>query len=190
MTMMMMMLVIFLSSDRNLQLDNTTSKYRKSTLADTYPNAFHNVIPIISLIICCLNLVKEVIQAVIQRRKYFSQGINYFEWALYISTMIFMIPFIFSNHSLSFEQKWNAGAISILLTWIEFLLFLSRFPYFGLYVVMFVEVLKTMVRVLLVFAIFIVGFALSFYVLMREQDTFSSVEKSLMKVRYFFNDFS
>ena len=117
-----------------------------------------------------------------QRKKYFRQGINYLEWILYMSTLVFMFDFLLSSNVISFRQKWNAGAISVLLTWINLLLFLTRFPYFGLYVVMFVEVFATVLRVLIVFGVFIVAFALSFHSLLRELPTFKTVERSLMKV--------
>ncbi len=178
----------FLYSDRNkeLALVNNTAYAKNSRVATS--TTFQTVIPILTFVICCMNLLKELLQMFVQRKKYFSHGINYLEWALYISTLVFMLPFLLgSDITITLKQKWNAGAICILLAWIDLLLFLTRFPYFGLYVVMFVEVLKTVLRVLVVFATFIVAFALSFYVLLREQDTFSTVERSLMKVRSPFN---
>ena len=41
----------------------------------------------------------------------------------------------------------------------------ARFDFFGIYVVMFMEILKTLLQVLLVFSILIVAFALTFYIL-------------------------
>eukprot|EP00794_Sanderia_malayensis_P000577 gene577-1237_t len=166
--------------DRNSELYNAGKEMYMHTLDASISKTF-GIIPLLTFFICCFNLIKELIQLILQRRKYFSHGVNYLEWGLYISTMIFMLQFM-SGANISLKMKWNAGAIAILLTWIDLLLFLTRFPYFGLYIVMFVEVLKTVLRVLLVFAIFIVGFALSFYALLREHDTFSTVERSLMKV--------
>jgi len=101
---------------------------------------------------------------------------------LYISTIVFMLNFWIDTNLVNFTQKWNAGAISVFLTWVNLLLFLTRFPYFGVYVEMFVEVLGTVLRVLVVFGIFIVAFSLSFYALLRELPTFNTVERSLMKV--------
>lgn len=55
------------------------------------------------------------------------------------------------------------------LTKFVFDLTLNRFKIFGNYVVMFTEVSKTVVRVLLVFSVFLLGFAIVFYVLFKEQ---------------------
>lgn len=41
-----------------------------------------------------------------------------------------------------------------------------RFDFFGIYVVMFLEILKTLLQVLCVFSILIVAFGLSFFMLM------------------------
>ena len=38
------------------------------------------------------------------------------------------------------ELKWTAGAVAILLGWIDFLMHLTHLPLFGLYIAMFSEV--------------------------------------------------
>jgi hypothetical protein len=45
-------------------------------------------------------------------------------------------------------------------------LYFPRFDFFGIYVVMFLEILKTLVQVIVVFSILIVAFGLSFYILL------------------------
>ena len=80
---------------------------------------------------------------------YFKDVVNYLEIILYTSTLIFIAPFIVEtvdgayyarNISTLEGVKWNAGAVAVLLAWGNFLLYLQRFPFFGLYVVMFIEV--------------------------------------------------
>ena len=44
---------------------------------------------------------------------------------------------------------------------------MKRAPFFGIYVLMFIEVLNTLLTVLAVFSILILGFALSFYCLLK-----------------------
>eukprot|EP00112_Aurelia_sp_Birch-Aquarium-sp1_P021380 Seg575.4 transcript_id=Seg575.4/GoldUCD/mRNA.D3Y31 product="Transient receptor potential cation channel subfamily A member 1" protein_id=Seg575.4/GoldUCD/D3Y31 len=174
--------VIEREGDRNLELAkiNRTDAQLKTKYGDS--STFKTFVPGLTVAICIINILKEIVQMLFQRKKYFRQGINYLEWVLYLSTLVFMFDFLIPSAKISFAQKWNAGAISVLLTWINLLLFLTRFPYFGLYVVMFVEVFATVLRVLIVFAVFIVAFALSFYSLLRELPTFQTVERSLMKV--------
>ena len=162
------------------------TKYIQTTHASS-SQVFTTAIPALTVAICSVNILKEIIQMIIQKRRYFTLLNNYLEWTLYISTLVFMLDFLIAENTITFTQKWNAGSISVFLTWINLLLFLTRFPYFGVYVEMFVEVFATVIRVLLVFGIFIVAFSLSFYALLRELPTFSTVERSLMKVILLFS---
>ena len=77
--------------------------------------------------------------------------------------------------------KWFISSITVLLGWSNLLLYLKRFPFFGLYVVMFVEVFKSLISVLPLFSIFIIGFALSFYVLLDGDAGLQNVGRSIMK---------
>ncbi|RWS08098.1 transient receptor potential cation channel subfamily A member 1-like protein, partial [Dinothrombium tinctorium] len=58
------------------------------------------------------------------------------------------------------------AAVASFLAWFVCLLFLQKFNSCGLYVVMFLEILSTLIRVLFVFFVLIVAFGLSFYILM------------------------
>ena len=64
---------------------------------------------------------------------------------------------------------WIVGLVSIFFCYANLVLFLRRFRLFGVYVTMFVEVTKTVLKVLLVFVIFIIGFSIVFFILFKEQ---------------------
>lgn len=59
------------------------------------------------------------------------------------------------------------GATAVFSAWFNYLLYLQRFNSFGIYIVMFLEILSTLLRVLFVFSVLFVAFGLSFYILMR-----------------------
>lgn len=126
--------------------------------------------------LACFQILKEFVQAVYLGRRYLKDIVNWFEFALYLSTFLFMLPFILCqissdvDHQLLKDLKWQAGAISILFAWCNLLLYLKRVPYFGLYVLMFTEVLRTLFNVLCVFSILLIGFALAFYSLFKVPD--------------------
>ena len=46
--------------------------------------------------------------------------------------------------------------------------FVHRFDFFGIYVVMFLEILKTLLQVLCVFSILWIAFGMAFYMLMNK----------------------
>lgn len=124
-----------------------------------------------------VHLVKEILQIIIQRFKYFTDISNLLEWALYGTTFAFMIPYVMPNditHDLFSEMTdpyllWVVGVASIFLCYANLVLFLRRFRLFGIYVTMFLEVTQTVVKVLLVFLVFILGFAIVFFILFKEQ---------------------
>ena len=162
---------------------------------------FQNVAPWLITVLAVIHIIKELVQVRCHGIRYFRDYVNYVEIVLYTTTIVFISPFLtgslhsvdkknvttnITDSTLKYFVKhesipWESGALSILLAWGNLLLFLKGFPSVGLYVEMFIEVLKTVLSVLLVFSIFIVSFALSFYVLMGEQDTFRNVGSSIVK---------
>lgn len=88
-----------------------------------------------------------------------------------------MVPYVMPDHVINdlFQEMtdpyllWIVCLISIFSCYANLVLFLRRFRLFGIYVTMFVEVTKTVLKVLLVFVIFIIGFSIVFFILFKEQ---------------------
>ncbi|KAG7166924.1 Transient receptor potential cation channel subfamily A member 1-like 10, partial [Homarus americanus] len=79
------------------------------------------------------------------------------------------------------EWQWQTGAMAIFLAWMNLLLFIRVFPFFGIYVIMFTEILSTFSSFFLVFFFFIIAFALSFYTVLGEQYPFRTPAHSLLR---------
>lgn len=62
--------------------------------------------------------------------------------------------------------QFSAASITVFLSWFELLLLLQRFDQVGIYVVMFLEILQTLIKVLMVFSILIIAFGYAFYILL------------------------
>ena len=124
-----------------------------------------------------VHLSKEMLQISIERCKYFTKRSNLLEWVLYGTAFAFMIPFVLSDDTTDdlFKQitnpdrLWMLGVTSISLCYVNLVLFLRRLRLFGIYVTMFLEVTQTVAKVLLVFLVFILGFAIVFFILFKEQ---------------------
>ena len=124
-----------------------------------------------------VHLLKEILQIIIQRFRYFTEISNLLEWGLYGTAFAFMIPFVMPDDVTEdlFSQMtdpyflWVVGLASIFLCYANLVLFLRRFRLFGIYVTMFLEVTQTVLKVLSVFFIFILGFAIVFFILFKEQ---------------------
>ncbi|CAB4007929.1 Hypothetical predicted protein, partial [Paramuricea clavata] len=87
---------------------------------------------VIILIICAFHLIKEVLQMKFNKTDYFIDFENYIEWVMYIGAVIYVLP----GRSTKANAQIAAGAISIFLAWINFVLFLKRFSLFGIYILM------------------------------------------------------
>uniref|UniRef100_A0A3P8XQD8 Ion transport domain-containing protein n=1 Tax=Esox lucius TaxID=8010 RepID=A0A3P8XQD8_ESOLU len=114
------------------------------------------------------------------RRNYFKDLSNMQDWFSIIFSLLFVIPMFFCTPR---SWHWEAGALAIIMSWINFLLYLQRFEHFGIYVVMFQEIARTLFKILLVFFFLLLAFALVFYAVMLNQvRTFRRLDLSLIQV--------
>ena len=140
-------------------------------------NAFTETVPPLVMIFAVLHMCKELFQIYVQRWSYFKDFSNYLDWTLYITTALFMVPYVTSPDTLDiwFEGMkdprvlWIVGVVAIFVCYMNMMLFLRRYRLFGTYISMYVEVTKTVFQVLTVFVFLLLGFALVFHVLFREQ---------------------
>jgi len=114
------------------------------------------------VVYCFVNFVLEIGQLIQDGWQYFSDIENYIQWILYVTTSVFAFPFLFDQ---SWHYQWVAGSISILTAYFALLFLLARFDIYGIYVIMFLEIMKTLLHVLSLFSILIIGFALTFCVI-------------------------
>ncbi|XP_070189214.1 transient receptor potential cation channel subfamily A member 1 homolog [Littorina saxatilis] len=136
----------------------------------------------IIIALAAFNLLKELTQ-IYQAKLAYLGWINLVEWTTYVTALLLVIDFNECQRTTGYRQEWqwSIGAVSVFLAWINLVLFIQKFPQLGIYVVMFADVLNTFARFFVVFFLFIVAFALAFYVLLQEQVAFSTVPKSLIK---------
>ena len=71
--------------------------------------------------------------------------------------------------SFRYGWQWQIGAISITMTWLNLLSNVRKFPFLGIYVVMFSDVMQTFLKFSIICALFLVAFSLGFHVLLAEQ---------------------
>ncbi|KAG8311698.1 Transient receptor putative cation channel sub A member 1 [Homalodisca vitripennis] len=127
-----------------------------------------------------VNMVREGLQLYQQRWQYLLDPTNLVSWMLYISTIIMILPVYHGNVN---EIQVSCASITVFLSWFTLLLNLQRFDMVGIYVVMFLEILQTLIKVLVVFSILIIAFGLAFYILLSrgEHLSFKTVPMSLVR---------
>uniref|UniRef100_A0A4W6E1J9 Transient receptor potential cation channel, subfamily A, member 1b n=1 Tax=Lates calcarifer TaxID=8187 RepID=A0A4W6E1J9_LATCA len=121
---------------------------------------------------------KEMVQISQQRWNYFKDYSNQIDWFSAITSLLFIIPIMLNVDG---SLHWQAGAIAVLNSWVGFLLYLQRFEGVGIYVVMFGEIMRTLVRIVMLFIYLMLAFGLAFHALMLNQDEFDSVPLSVMQ---------
>ncbi|KAL6462943.1 hypothetical protein MHYP_G00293650 [Metynnis hypsauchen] len=139
-------------------------------------NCMVSVCMVMVLVMNVYAICKEVVQMAQQRFSYFLDSSNPSDWATAVSSLVFVIPMFCSTES---KWHWEAGALAILFAWINFLLYFQRFERFGIYVVMFGEIIKTLISIIVLFVFLLLAFSLSFYALMLHRVEFNSISLSL-----------
>ncbi|XP_034482451.1 transient receptor potential cation channel subfamily A member 1 isoform X2 [Drosophila innubila] len=142
---------------------------------------------VVIVVYILLNSMRELIQIYQQRLHYLVETVNLISWILYISALIMIAPAFRPDGEIN-TIHYSAAAIAVFLSWFRLLLFLQRFDQVGIYVVMFLEILQTLIKVLMVFSILIIAFGLAFYILLSKivdsqpnHLSFSNIPMSLLR---------
>ncbi|CAJ1082255.1 transient receptor potential cation channel subfamily A member 1b [Xyrichtys novacula] len=130
------------------------------------------------LIMNIYSIIKELVQIAQQRSNYLKDYSNQSDWISAILSLSFIIPVILNVRS---SLHWQAGAMAVLNAWIGFLLYLQRFEGVGIYVVMFGEIMRTLMRIVMLFVYLLFAFGLAFHALMLNQKEFDNVPLSVMQ---------
>ena len=96
-------------------------------------------------------------------RAYFTDVLNYAEIFLYFSTISFVCN---GDFSCLIDWRWQLGALCIFLSWLNFVFFLRLQPRFGIYVIMFEEIISTFLKVLPMALLLIFAFGQTFFILL------------------------
>ena len=136
----------------------------------------------IVIFMALIRLILEVIQLILQFPRYFLDWINWVEVVLVITSIIFV--WVFHVDCLCpLEWQWQIGVVAVFLGWIVLIAFVSKFPLTGIYVLMFVNVLYTFLKVLLLSILLVVAFGLSFYLAFTQPDIvvwFKNIQRNSM----------
>ncbi|CAF3449980.1 unnamed protein product [Rotaria sp. Silwood1] len=134
------------------------------------------------IILASIQIVKEFSQIISERLDYINLE-NAVELSAFILAILFTVDFNTCSKEIGYRCviQWQLGALGVFLTWFALVLFMKKFPSFGIYVVMLTDILHTFSRFFLVFFLFIIGFALAFHMLLQNHNPFQHFGNSLLK---------
>uniref|UniRef100_A0A8C7YS93 Transient receptor potential cation channel, subfamily A, member 1b n=1 Tax=Oryzias sinensis TaxID=183150 RepID=A0A8C7YS93_9TELE len=139
-------------------------------------NSFSMVMVLIMNIYSIGKEIVQLSQQVLRRWNYFRDHSNHNDWASAVYSLLFIIPLMINAEG---SLHWQAGALAVLHYWIGFLLYLQRFENVGIFVVMFGEIMRTLVRIVMLFFFLMLAFSLAFHALMLNQ--FETVPLSVIQ---------
>ena len=119
----------------------------------------------IVLLFSIIRLSFEAIQLIYDHVGYISDWENWIEVTLFISSILFATGAYVQCCVCVENWQWQLGALSIFLAWLDLVLFMKKLPLFGVYVVMYIQIIYTFLRFMFLALLFIVAFGLSFYML-------------------------
>ncbi|RUS76171.1 hypothetical protein EGW08_016083 [Elysia chlorotica] len=149
---------------------------------DYEQNSFARIATYVIIALAGFNLLKELLQ-IYQAKLNYLGWTNLIEWIVYVTALLLVISFNECQRTTGYryDWQWHLGAVAVFLAWVDLVLFIQKFPRFGIYVVMFTDILFTFSQFFIVFFLFIIAFALAFHALFQNQAPFDSVGKSLIK---------
>ena len=101
--------------------------------------------------------------------EYLLDWVNWLEIPLYLSSMIF--TFVFATPCLCvYSWQWQIGVVSVFLSWIGLISFIQKWPVTGVYILMFINIIQSFLKIAFLALLLVIAFALAFYMLFFEPD--------------------
>ena len=128
---------------------------------------YFSAIGVVILSLC--RLVLEGIQFITQRSRYILDWVNWMEIVIFVCSIIFV--WIFHVDCLCpLTWQWQIGVVAVFLGWVGLIVFISKFPLTGIYVLMFVKILYTFLKMLILSVLLVLAFGLTFYLAFKQPE--------------------
>jgi len=131
-----------------------------------------------------IGILFEFTQLIRMQSRYLGLS-NTVDWFLYVVSVCFVINL---ELDISFDHctgakcwQWPGGALIVTLSWLNMLGYIRQLPYFGIYVIMFFDVLKTVMKLSLLMVVFLLAFGLGFNILLVSQEPFAESGIAILK---------
>jgi len=168
----------------NKSFPDEENQYQFATECGIPVNTLEYAFRIAVFVTVALNLVIEISQLIRMKSRYFRFS-NLVDWILYgLSTF-----FVF-NACIQYETEgcqgmrcwqWPVGSFLVTLAWINFLSYFRHLPFFGIFILMFVDILKTVAKFSVILLVFLVAFGLGFHILFINHLAFDTPTWALVK---------
>ena len=106
--------------------------------------------------------------------------VRYFhDWENWIKLVLILLAIIFASAFntdclCAHRWQWQIGTLAVFLTWADFIIFIQKFPMFGIYVVMLVDIFVTFIKAVPTIMMLVLGFSFGFFMLFHQPGTLVS----------------
>ena len=123
----------------------------------------------VTILTALLRLAIEMTQLCRHPQEYLQDWVNWLEIPLYLFSIMF--TFVFATPCLCvYSWQWQIGVVAVFLGWIGLITFLRKWPVTGLYILMFVNIIVSFLKIAFLALLLVIAFALGFYMLLYEPD--------------------
>ncbi|CAF3639839.1 unnamed protein product [Rotaria socialis] len=129
-----------------------------------------------------IHIIKNILLICIRFKMFFGLS-NILELIALILSIIFSHDFYSWQMSIRFRCsfQWQCGAFGILIGWITLIIYVQFLSASGIYVVMLEVILRKFLRFIPILIIFILGFGLSFHMLLQNQNVYNHTFDALIR---------
>ena len=115
-------------------------------------------------ILSFIGLLVEFQQLMNRGLRYVKDPDNYFQLALYILTLIFIVSLLMGNDNwCSTPWQWQIGALAVFLSWFNFIFILKYLSYTAGQINMFLSICVAFLRLIFLPILLILAFGIPFY---------------------------
>ena len=140
--------------------------------------------PAVVILFAVCRLVLEFGQLIFLRLSYVKDWVNWMEIALFICSIIFV--WVYNTEcQCVLDWQWPFGVVAVFVGWINLLVFISKFPLTGIYVLMFVKILYTFLKMLILTLLLVIAFGLTFYMIFFDPAANVSLRKMKCRLTVF-----
>lgn len=163
-------------NDSNLKSDTDSTEPCSHT--QNYEITKQFLIYLVAILLFILT-IKELIQFLDTPTTYITTLDNLLVWPIIIFTILIIV--VGAQRNIRSPWEHHVAAVLLLISWVELMLLIGRFPLFGLYVHMFAQVTRNFGKFLFTYMCLISAFSLSFGVLFHNHDPFKYFLFRLLK---------
>ena len=121
--------------------------------------------PAVVILFALCRLLVEIAQLVSLKLSYVTDWVNWMEVTLFVCSIIFV--WVYTNKcQCVLDWQWQIGVVAVFLGWIDLIIFISKFPLTGIYVLMFIKIFYTFLKMLVLTLLLVVAFGITFYMVL------------------------